>query len=479
MMQDLADGRTVGEAKEKHKHRLKCAMRRAVVLTAVEDRQVKGPAQQPKAEGHEVRTEARKKTQNKNKKRNQKTRENRLRIMAKIFYWYASTLDYDGEHAYEEYSRLTAHMAKEGTTADGTEKLRMAHGKERGALRVTYSAQCPPPMRNELFRTILRTAILDRLRVNPQIYPPERRPSIQFRPSDCFGRDLDNGYPCVRHTLHDQQTKGYEPTPCDSIPFPGLEGRGESYDPEECLDEYRDWSRAKSRSIHAWFDSVFNDLEHSKLGKQLLRAFFPEVDADSEEESLDDDGHQGDGPDDDQDDRDGDPDDDDDDQPPDDSSRKKDQWRSSSQSGWEDSGWWTWSKEACEHADYGDDSSQSKKPRKRAETAPEEARLPVPLCVLINTYLASCMCPALLHRVPEGGPVTYPLIGGAGAQDFLMQQSAMADACKRQRPCSFELCKLECVRRTADGCLWQTQSPWIYDDEDNPTGECISADELY
>ena len=51
--------------------------------------------------------------------------------------------------------------------------------------------------------------------------------------------------------------------------------------------------------------------------------------------------------------------------------------------------------------------------------ARQQAKLPVSACLKINEYLAPDRCPELLHRVPEGGPVTYPLFGGEGAAEFL------------------------------------------------------------
>ena len=41
------------------------------------------------------------------------------------------------------------------------------------------------------------------------------------------------------------------------------------------------------------------------------------------------------------------------------------------------------------------------------------------MCLKINEFLAPDQWPELLNRVPEGGPVTYPLFGGEGAAEFL------------------------------------------------------------
>ena len=45
--------------------------------------------------------------------------------------------------------------------------------------------------------------------------------------------------------------------------------------------------------------------------------------------------------------------------------------------------------------------------------------LPLWPCLLINSFLASPMCPRVPHSVVEGGPVIYPLLGAARAADFL------------------------------------------------------------
>ena len=49
----------------------------------------------------------------------------------------------------------------------------------------------------------------------------------------------------------------------------------------------------------------------------------------------------------------------------------------------------------------------------------QQAKLPVSLCLKINEFLAPDQWPRFLHRVPEGGPVTYQLFGGEGAAEFL------------------------------------------------------------
>ena len=43
------------------------------------------------------------------------------------------------------------------------------------------------------------------------------------------------------------------------------------------------------------------------------------------------------------------------------------------------------------------------------------------MCRKINEFLAPDKWPGLLHRLPEGGPVTYPLFGGENAAKFLAQ----------------------------------------------------------
>ena len=45
--------------------------------------------------------------------------------------------------------------------------------------------------------------------------------------------------------------------------------------------------------------------------------------------------------------------------------------------------------------------------------------LPLWPCLLINSFLASPMCPRVPHSVVEGGPVIYPLLGAARAAGFL------------------------------------------------------------
>ena len=45
-------------------------------------------------------------------------------------------------------------------------------------------------------------------------------------------------------------------------------------------------------------------------------------------------------------------------------------------------------------------------------------KLPVPLCLEVNKFLAPHQWPKLLHSVTKGGPVTYPLFGGAGIVVF-------------------------------------------------------------
>ena len=45
--------------------------------------------------------------------------------------------------------------------------------------------------------------------------------------------------------------------------------------------------------------------------------------------------------------------------------------------------------------------------------------LPIYLCLKINSYLAPWIDPSFLHRVPEGGPVVYPLLGRCRAVPFI------------------------------------------------------------
>ena len=47
--------------------------------------------------------------------------------------------------------------------------------------------------------------------------------------------------------------------------------------------------------------------------------------------------------------------------------------------------------------------------------------LPIAICLEINQYLAPVTAPEMLHRVPEGGPVTYPLLGGRRSIPFISQ----------------------------------------------------------
>jgi hypothetical protein len=52
--------------------------------------------------------------------------------------------------------------------------------------------------------------------------------------------------------------------------------------------------------------------------------------------------------------------------------------------------------------------------------------LPIALCMEINSYLAPDMWPEMLHRVTEGGPVTYPLLGSCRALPFVHWVAAQA-----------------------------------------------------
>ena len=60
--------------------------------------------------------------------------------------------------------------------------------------------------------------------------------------------------------------------------------------------------------------------------------------------------------------------------------------------------------------------------KKNVDTTPrKEGKLPVSVCLTINDFLAPTMWPEMRHRVPEGGPVTYPHFGGGGAAKFLIK----------------------------------------------------------
>lgn len=50
-------------------------------------------------------------------------------------------------------------------------------------------------------------------------------------------------------------------------------------------------------------------------------------------------------------------------------------------------------------------------------------KLPFEICITINRYLAPDSAPGLLHRVAEGGPVTYVFLGRADARSFLARLS--------------------------------------------------------
>ena len=64
--------------------------------------------------------------------------------------------------------------------------------------------------------------------------------------------------------------------------------------------------------------------------------------------------------------------------------------------------------------------SQLPAPRARAAAVPREpARLPVFICLKINPYFAKDATAHWLHRVAEGGPVTYVFFGHAHATSFL------------------------------------------------------------
>ena len=49
----------------------------------------------------------------------------------------------------------------------------------------------------------------------------------------------------------------------------------------------------------------------------------------------------------------------------------------------------------------------------------QKAKLPVSVCLKVNEFLAPDELPGVLHRLPQGGPITYPLFGGEGAAEFL------------------------------------------------------------
>ena len=50
----------------------------------------------------------------------------------------------------------------------------------------------------------------------------------------------------------------------------------------------------------------------------------------------------------------------------------------------------------------------------------ELPKLPFEICIAINRYLAPASAPRLLHRVAEGGPVTYVFLGRVNARLFLL-----------------------------------------------------------
>ena len=58
--------------------------------------------------------------------------------------------------------------------------------------------------------------------------------------------------------------------------------------------------------------------------------------------------------------------------------------------------------------------------------------LRVDICLYINTFLAPLACPELLHRVVEGGPVTYPFFNGFYANDFVAR---FRKSCIRRTRC--------------------------------------------
>ena len=55
-------------------------------------------------------------------------------------------------------------------------------------------------------------------------------------------------------------------------------------------------------------------------------------------------------------------------------------------------------------------------------------KLPADICIAINRYLAPDFSPRLLHRVAEGGPVTYVFLGHDNARIFLALFSSASEA---------------------------------------------------
>jgi len=57
----------------------------------------------------------------------------------------------------------------------------------------------------------------------------------------------------------------------------------------------------------------------------------------------------------------------------------------------------------------------------------ELPKLPFEICIAINRFLAPASAPCMLHRVAEGGPVTYVFLGRANARLFLLHYAPAPD----------------------------------------------------
>ena len=77
-------------------------------------------------------------------------------------------------------------------------------------------------------------------------------------------------------------------------------------------------------------------------------------------------------------------------------------------------------------------------------------KLPFEICITINRYLAPDSSPGLLHRVPEGGPVTCVFLGRADARSFLARLSPADVVSTVTAPLTYSSCApqthvVECV----------------------------------
>jgi len=60
------------------------------------------------------------------------------------------------------------------------------------------------------------------------------------------------------------------------------------------------------------------------------------------------------------------------------------------------------------------------------QASTQVSRLPAEICIAINRYLAPEFSPHTLHRVAEGGPVTYVFLGREHAHSFLALFSSVS-----------------------------------------------------